>query len=164
MAVIVEMRDAAGLVQREAAKRLYRSNSFIWRMEVGERRVKVVELIEVSWVFGFRPESAIDRIVSKRALVPHIERHIEIPLSQDLRRFLQGALIGEMVRAREAAGKSQREVSREIGRSDPFVWKLEKELRNLEVVEYLELARAESFNPAETVARVARATVAKAKE
>ena len=40
---LVAMRKAAGLTQRELAKRLKREYSFIWRIETGERRLDVVE-------------------------------------------------------------------------------------------------------------------------
>lgn len=40
---LVAMRKAAGLTQRELAKRLKREYSFVWRIETGERRLDVVE-------------------------------------------------------------------------------------------------------------------------
>jgi transcriptional regulator with XRE-family HTH domain len=43
---LIEGREQAGLTQREAAKRLGRSQSFVAKSENGERRVDVVELAE----------------------------------------------------------------------------------------------------------------------
>jgi hypothetical protein len=61
-AALVEMRGATNLNQRDFATRLGRDKSFVWRMEVGERRAQVVELIEISWAAGFSPQSVIQRI------------------------------------------------------------------------------------------------------
>jgi transcriptional regulator with XRE-family HTH domain len=46
--VIVEAREAAGLTQRELAAKLRRSNSFVWKLEAGERRIDVLEFIEIA--------------------------------------------------------------------------------------------------------------------
>lgn len=40
---LVAMRKAAGLTQRELAERLGREHSFVGRVELGERRLDVVE-------------------------------------------------------------------------------------------------------------------------
>jgi transcriptional regulator with XRE-family HTH domain len=40
---LVTMRKAAGLTQRQLAKRLKREHSFVSRIELGERRLDVVE-------------------------------------------------------------------------------------------------------------------------
>ena len=43
IAAIVEARDATGLSQREFAKKLNRTNNFVWRIEAGERKAEVLE-------------------------------------------------------------------------------------------------------------------------
>jgi len=45
VASLVEMRKTAGLTQRELADRLGRERSFIARVETGQRRVDLVELV-----------------------------------------------------------------------------------------------------------------------
>lgn len=40
---LVEARKAAGISQRQLADRLGREQSFVWRIETGERRLDVVE-------------------------------------------------------------------------------------------------------------------------
>lgn len=40
---LVSTRKAAGLTQRDLARRLRREPSFVWRIEKGERRLDVVE-------------------------------------------------------------------------------------------------------------------------
>ena len=48
IAAIVEARRAAGLTQRQLADKLGRSDSFVWKIEAGERRVDVLEFIEIA--------------------------------------------------------------------------------------------------------------------
>jgi transcriptional regulator with XRE-family HTH domain len=51
---LIERRKAAGLTQAQLADRLGRSQSFIARLESGQRRrVYVVELLELAEVLGF---------------------------------------------------------------------------------------------------------------
>lgn len=49
---LVEMRKAAGLTNRQLAKKLERENSFVWRIEHGERRLDVVEFFWVCEALG----------------------------------------------------------------------------------------------------------------
>lgn len=44
---LVFIRKTAGLTQRDLAKRLKREQSFVWRIEKGERRL---DLVEFHWV------------------------------------------------------------------------------------------------------------------
>ena len=46
--LLVSAREQAGLTQRDVAARLKRPNSFIGRIEAGERRVDVIEFIEIA--------------------------------------------------------------------------------------------------------------------
>jgi ribosome-binding protein aMBF1 (putative translation factor) len=41
-------REVAGLTQRQLAVKLRRSNSFVWKLEAGERQVNVLEFLEIS--------------------------------------------------------------------------------------------------------------------
>ena len=50
---LVEMRTSAGFTQRQLAEKLNRENSFIWRIEHGERRLDVVEFFWVCEALGF---------------------------------------------------------------------------------------------------------------
>jgi ribosome-binding protein aMBF1 (putative translation factor) len=54
--ILVESREQAGLTQRDLAARLKRPHSFIGRIEAGERRVDVIEFIEIARVMGFDPK------------------------------------------------------------------------------------------------------------
>ena len=61
--VLVAAREKAGMTQRELAARLRRPHSFVGRMEAGERRVDVVEFIEIARVLGADPKEMFDRLV-----------------------------------------------------------------------------------------------------
>jgi transcriptional regulator with XRE-family HTH domain len=54
ISVVVAARKAAGLTQRQLAAKLKRSNSFVWKLEAGERQVNVLEFIEIARVLGVK--------------------------------------------------------------------------------------------------------------
>ena len=54
--ILVKSREQAGLTQRDLAARLRRPHSFIGRIEAGERRVDVIEFIEIARVMGLDPK------------------------------------------------------------------------------------------------------------
>lgn len=62
IAVMVEARHAAGLTQRELAAKLKRSNSFVWKLEAGERQLNVLEFIEISRVLGVKASTLMTKI------------------------------------------------------------------------------------------------------
>jgi transcriptional regulator with XRE-family HTH domain len=62
--LIVAKREAAGLTQTQLAERLGEYQSFVARLESGQRRIDVIELIELAGVLAFDPAKAI-RIVAK---------------------------------------------------------------------------------------------------
>lgn len=49
---IIRARKEAGLSQVEAAKRLGRSQSYISKIEVGQRKIDVIELKKIAKVFN----------------------------------------------------------------------------------------------------------------
>ena len=62
IAAIAEARHAAGLTQRQLAAKLKRSNSFIWKLEAGERQLNVLELIEIAKTLGVKASDLIAKI------------------------------------------------------------------------------------------------------
>ena len=60
--ILVESREQAGLTQRDLAARLKRPHSFIGRIEAGERRIDVIEFIEIARVMGLDPKHLFARL------------------------------------------------------------------------------------------------------
>ena len=61
-AFLVERRKIAGLRQADLAKRLGRSQSYVSHIEIGQKRIALIELIEWAEALGFDPEEAITDI------------------------------------------------------------------------------------------------------
>lgn len=57
--LLVETRQEAGLTQVTLAKRLGKPQSFVSKFETGERRLDVVEFIDVARALGVDPVSLI---------------------------------------------------------------------------------------------------------
>lgn len=60
---LVAMRQAAGLTQRQLAQELRRENSFVSRIEGGERRVDLVEFYTICEACGVKPVPAASRLL-----------------------------------------------------------------------------------------------------
>ena len=61
---LIEMRKAANFTQRDLAKKLNRENSFVWRIEHGERRLDVVEFFWVCEALGEDAELIYPELVA----------------------------------------------------------------------------------------------------
>ena len=61
--LLVEARKKSGMTQRELARRIRRPRSFVGRLEAGERRVDVIEFIEIARVLGADPKELFGRLV-----------------------------------------------------------------------------------------------------
>jgi transcriptional regulator with XRE-family HTH domain len=60
-ALLVAARESAGLTQVEVSSKLNRPQSFVAKYEGGERRLDVVEFLEVCAALGVEP----DRIIAQ---------------------------------------------------------------------------------------------------
>lgn len=60
---LVEMRKAAGFTQRELASKLGREHSFVARIELGERRLDVVEFYWVCQALGADPRHTAELVM-----------------------------------------------------------------------------------------------------
>ena len=60
---LVSTRSQAGLTQRDLAARLKRPHSFVGRIEAGERRVDVVEFIEIARVLDIDPKHLFAKLI-----------------------------------------------------------------------------------------------------
>ena len=69
------MRTSAALTQAELAARLNRPQSFVAKYESGERRLDVVEFIEVAAAIGFDPAEFVKALSSQtlNAAPPSLE-------------------------------------------------------------------------------------------
>ena len=62
IALLVAKREAAGLTQSELAAKLGEYQSFVARLESGQRRVDVVEFLELAALLGFNPHEVMDQL------------------------------------------------------------------------------------------------------
>jgi hypothetical protein len=61
-AFLIERRKIAGLRQVDLAERLGRTQSYVSNIEIGQKRIALIELIEWAEAVGFDPEEAITEI------------------------------------------------------------------------------------------------------
>jgi transcriptional regulator with XRE-family HTH domain len=64
-AMLVEHRKAAGLRQVDLAEKMGVYQSWVTHMESGQRRIDVVELIELGKVLGFDPVDVVRKLSRK---------------------------------------------------------------------------------------------------
>jgi len=62
VALLIEKRKKAGLTQAELAKRLRRYQSFVATVESGQRRIDVIEFLDLSEAIGFDPIEVIKKL------------------------------------------------------------------------------------------------------
>jgi transcriptional regulator with XRE-family HTH domain len=65
MAVLVAVRKDAGVTQRELARRLQRAHSYVSRIEMGDRRLDVPEMIQWCEVLRADPVDVMKRIMRR---------------------------------------------------------------------------------------------------
>ena len=61
-ALLVQTRRARGLTQAEVAARLGKPQSFVAKVEGGERRLDVIEFIDLAYALRVRPVDLIARL------------------------------------------------------------------------------------------------------
>jgi len=59
LAELTRLRRGAGLTQSDVAERMGKPQSFVSKVESGERRLDVVEFIELAEAIGFDPASVM---------------------------------------------------------------------------------------------------------
>jgi len=74
-AAVVDLRTRAKMTQRQLADAVGREQSFIGRIETGQRRVDIVEWVAICQACGANPETEISGIVRNLVhLVPKRKR------------------------------------------------------------------------------------------
>jgi transcriptional regulator with XRE-family HTH domain len=76
-AELVAMREGAGLTQRELAAKLGREHSFVGRIELGERRLDLVEFFWVCRACGCDPVETADRLMRQFVSSGSSESHAQ---------------------------------------------------------------------------------------
>ena len=61
--ILVKARKAARITQSDLAKRLQRPQSFISKVEHGERRLDVIEFLEIARVLRIEPTKVLASLV-----------------------------------------------------------------------------------------------------
>jgi transcriptional regulator with XRE-family HTH domain len=65
--LLVAKRKEAGLTQADIAAKLRRYQSFVATLEAGQRRIDVVEFLDLADAIGFDPAEAIKKLKSVKA-------------------------------------------------------------------------------------------------
>ena len=60
---LVKMRKNAGLTQRQLAKELHREHNLVARLELGERRIDLIEFFRICLVCQVSPSKTAERIM-----------------------------------------------------------------------------------------------------
>lgn len=60
-----ELRESQGLSQRELAKKLDRTQAFVWKVEQGIQHLDIPTLIDLAKTLGTTASSLLERIESK---------------------------------------------------------------------------------------------------
>ena len=63
MAILVASRREAGLTQRQLAERLKRPQSYVAKIEAGERRVDLIELVAIAKALKLDPRVLLERFL-----------------------------------------------------------------------------------------------------
>lgn len=77
-------------------------------------------------------------------------------MGRHLRSAKHRALIAAIVEARKATGLSQREFAKKLGRGNNFVWRIEAGERQVNVLDFIDIAKAAGISPDELLRRVVR--------
>jgi transcriptional regulator with XRE-family HTH domain len=63
---LVEARSRAGLTQQQLADKLGRPQSFVSKVELGDRRIDVIEFLEICWLLQCDPHALLKRVEAQR--------------------------------------------------------------------------------------------------
>jgi transcriptional regulator with XRE-family HTH domain len=61
------MRQRAGMTQRQLAEAVGREQNYVARIETGQRRVDLIELLQICRACGLEPEEEVAKLARKLA-------------------------------------------------------------------------------------------------
>lgn len=64
--LLIQAREDAGLSQQELANLLGRHQTYVSKCERGERRIDVIEFLEIARAIGFNPNTFIKKLNPSR--------------------------------------------------------------------------------------------------
>jgi transcriptional regulator with XRE-family HTH domain len=68
--ILIETRKQAGMTQQDVAKSLGKPQSYIAKVEGGERRLDVVEFVMLAKALGENPTALFDRLLAALDAMP----------------------------------------------------------------------------------------------
>jgi transcriptional regulator with XRE-family HTH domain len=63
ISALTAARQKAGMTQRDLASKLKRPRSFVGRLEAGERRIDVIEFIDIARAIGADPRKLLSQLL-----------------------------------------------------------------------------------------------------
>lgn len=66
IALLIKERKAVRMTQKDVAHALGQYQSFMARVESGQRRVDVIEFLDIAEIIGFDPKAVLAQLQSKR--------------------------------------------------------------------------------------------------
>jgi transcriptional regulator with XRE-family HTH domain len=64
--LLVEAREGAGLSQQEVAARMGKHQTFVSKVEQGQRRLDLIEFLQMAEVLGIDPHGVIRKLTTNR--------------------------------------------------------------------------------------------------
>ena len=86
--VIVDLRDAAGVSQRELARRIDRSNSHVSMIENGQRRLELLEFYLIARAIGVEPSRLFETV---SAVLDRVRAEPDAPIDPQAWRRIAGS-------------------------------------------------------------------------
>jgi transcriptional regulator with XRE-family HTH domain len=62
LSILISLREGKGLSQRQLAKKLKKPQSFVSKYERGERRLDIIELLDITRALEADPHQVIDKL------------------------------------------------------------------------------------------------------
>lgn len=64
IAMLIAKREAKGMTQTDLAEKLGQYQSFVARIESGQRRIDVIEYLDIAEAIGFDPKRVLSEVLT----------------------------------------------------------------------------------------------------